>query len=53
MITNQNSTEKNHETTTYPQAPVQLRMCLECERPFLSWSAGNRVCDRCKQLARA
>jgi len=31
------------------QPPVQLRPCLQCESPFLSRGAGNRVCNRCKQ----
>lgn len=26
----------------------RIRTCLKCKGPFLSWGAGNRVCQSCK-----
>lgn len=31
------------------EKPVKTRRaCLRCHNDFMSWGAGNRICDRCK-----
>jgi len=33
-----------------PRPPKDIkRKCLSCDRIFMSWGHGNRICDPCKQ----
>ena len=35
-----------------PRHEARERMCLMCGEPFASAWAGNRICDKCRSLAR-
>lgn len=40
-------------TSQKPSQPTKARVCLSCEREFLSTGPGNRICLKCQGARRA